>query len=221
MSQFFSVHPINPEPRLIRRAVEIIRHGGVIAYPTDSCYALGCHIGDKEAMERIRRIRKVDERHHFTLMCRDLSEIGQYAKVDNAQYRLLKTYTPGSYTFILRATRELPRRLAHPKRITIGVRVPEHPVTHALLDELGEPLLSTTLILPDGGAPMNDPDEIRGKLEHALDLIIDGGPCGIVPTTIIDLTETAPILVRAGKGDPAPFGFELQAQVASVANNAT
>jgi tRNA threonylcarbamoyl adenosine modification protein (Sua5/YciO/YrdC/YwlC family) len=221
MSQFFSVHPINPEPRLIRRAVEIIRHGGVIAYPTDSCYALGCHIGDKEAMERIRRIRGVDERHHFTLMCRDLSEIGQYAKVDNAQYRLLKAHTPGSYTFILRATRELPRRLAHPKRSSIGVRVPEHPVTHALLEELGEPLLSSTLILPDGGAPMNDPGEIRATLEHALDLIIDGGPCGIVPTTVIDLTETAPILVRAGKGDPAPFGFELQALVAGVANNAT
>ena len=212
MSQFFSVHPINPEPRLIRRAVEIIRHGGVIAYPTDSCYALGCHIGDKEAMERIRRIRRVDERHHFTLMCRDLSEIGQYAKVDNAQYRLLKAHTPGSYTFILRATRELPRRLAHPKRSSIGVRVPEHPVTHALLEELGEPMLSSTLILADGAAPMNDPEAIRAALEHVLDLIIDGGPCGIVPTTVIDLTDTAPILVRVGKGDPAPFGFELQAQ---------
>ena len=212
MSQFFAVHPDNPEPRLIKRAVAIIRDGGVIAYPTDSCYALGCHIGDKDAMDRIRRIRGVDERHHFTLVCRDLSEIGQYAKVDNVQYRLLKAHTPGSYTFILRATRELPRRLAHPKRSTIGVRVPLHPVTHALLAELKEPLLSSTLMLPDDIVPLNDPEQIRKRLEHALDLIIDGGPCGIQPTTVIDLSEGDPILVRAGKGDLAHFGFEVLAK---------
>ena len=212
MAQFFGIHPINPEARLIKRAVEIIRAGGVIAYPTDSCYALGCHIGDNYAMQRIRRIRGVDERHHFTLMCRDLSEIGQYAKVDNVQYRLLKAHTPGSYTFILRATRELPRRLAHPKRSTIGVRVPEHPVTHALLAQLAEPLLSSTLILPEDDAPMNDPGEIRARLEHVVDLIIDGGPCGLLPTTVIDLSEGDPILVRAGKGDPATFGFEVLTQ---------
>ena len=212
MAQFFSVHPVNPEARLIKRAVEIIRGGGVIAYPTDSCYALGCHIGDNAAMQRIRRIRGADERHHFTLMCRDLSEIGLYAKVDNVQYRLLKAHTPGSYTFILRATRELPRRLAHPKRSTIGVRVPDHALTHALLTQLAEPLLSSTLILPEDDAPLNDPDEIRARLEHVVDLIIDGGSCGIRPTTVIDLSEADPILVRVGKGDPASFGFELQTQ---------
>ncbi len=213
MSQFFTLHPVNPEARLIKRAVDIVRDGGVIAYPTDSSYALGCHIGDKAAMERIRAIRRVDERHHFTLVCRDLSEIGQYAKVDNAQYRLLKAHTPGSYTFILRATRELPRRLAHPKRSTIGVRVPDHPVTHALLAVLDEPLLSTTLIMPGETTPLNDPQQIRGRLEHALDAIIDGGPCGIEPTTVIDLSDGDPILIRAGKGDPAPFGFEVREQV--------
>jgi tRNA threonylcarbamoyl adenosine modification protein (Sua5/YciO/YrdC/YwlC family) len=212
MAQFFSVHPVNPEPRLIRQAVAIIRSGGVIAYPTDSSYALGCHIGDKHAMERLRRIRGVDERHHFTLVCRDLSEIGQYAKVNNVQYRLLKAHTPGSYTFILRATRELPRRLAHPRRSTIGVRVPDHPVAHALLVELKEPLLSTTLILPGHHTPMNDPRQIRSELEYALDLIIDAGPCGIEPTTVIDLSEADPILIRTGKGDPTPFGFEVKAQ---------
>jgi len=207
MAQFFALHPTNPEPRLIKRAVEIVRKGGVIAYPTDSCYAIGCHIGDKAAMERIRRIRGVDERHHFTLVCRDLSEIGTFAKVDNAQYRLLKAHTPGTYTFILQATRELPRRLAHPKRSTVGVRVPEHPATHALLTELNEPLLSSTLILPGQTEPMNDAESIRKHLQHQLDLIIDGGACGVVPTTIIDLSGEAPILVRQGKGEIASFGF--------------
>jgi len=207
MAQFFALHPTNPEPRLIKRAVEIVRQGGVIAYPTDSCYAIGCHIGDKAAMERIRRIRGVDERHHFTLVCRDLSEIGTFAKVDNAQYRLLKAHTPGTYTFILQATRELPRRLAHPKRSTVGVRVPEHPATHALLTELDEPLLSSTLILPGQTEPMNDAESIRKHLQHQLDLIIDGGACGVVPTTIIDLSGEAPILVRQGKGEIASFGF--------------
>ncbi|MBL0124863.1 MAG: threonylcarbamoyl-AMP synthase [Betaproteobacteria bacterium] len=208
MSQFFAIHSTHPETRLIKRAVDIVRKGGIIAYPTDSCYAIGCHIGDKHAMERMRRIRGVDERHHFTLMCRDLSDIGTFAKVDNAQYRLLKTHTPGTYTFILDATRELPRRLAHPKRATVGVRVPEHPVTHALLTELNEPLLSSTLMLPGEAEPLNDAEMIRKKLEHQLDLILDGGACGVEPTTVIDLSGDAPILIRRGKGDISSFGFD-------------
>jgi tRNA threonylcarbamoyl adenosine modification protein (Sua5/YciO/YrdC/YwlC family) len=207
LSQFFTLHPTHPEPRLIKRAAEIVRGGGVIAYPTDSCYALGCHIGDKTAMERIRKIRDVDERHHFTLVCRDLSEIGTFAKVNNAQYRLLKAHTPGSYTFILQATRELPRRIAHPKRATIGVRVPEHVAALALLGELNEPLLSSTLMLPNEAEPLNDAEEIRAKLNHQVDLILDGGACGVVPTTVIDLSGDEPILVRQGKGDSSVFGF--------------
>jgi tRNA threonylcarbamoyl adenosine modification protein (Sua5/YciO/YrdC/YwlC family) len=207
LSQFFTLHPTHPESRLIKRAAEIVRSGGVIAYPTDSCYALGCHIGDKTAMERIRKIRDVDERHHFTLVCRDLSEIGTFAKVNNAQYRLLKAHTPGSYTFILQATRELPRRIAHPKRATIGVRVPEHVAALALLGELNEPLLSSTLMLPNEAEPLNDAEEIRAKLNHQVDLILDGGACGVVPTTVIDLSGDEPILVRQGKGDSSVFGF--------------
>ncbi len=210
MSQFFRVHPTHPEPRLIKRAVEIVRQGGLIAYPTDSCYALGCHIGDKAAMERIRQLRKVDERHHFTLVCRDLSEIGTFAKVDNSQYRLLKMHTPGPYTFILKATRELPRRLAHHKRATIGVRVPQHVVASALLAELNEPILSSTLILPGQDAPLNDADEIRDALEHQLDVILDGGACGVAQTSVIDLSGDEPILVRRGKGDVTSFGFDEQ-----------
>ncbi len=207
MSQFFTLHRTHPEIRLIKRAVEIVRKGGLIAYPTDSCYALGCHIGDKGAMERIRRVRGVDERHHFTLVCRDLSDIGTFAKVNNAQYRLLKAHTPGTYTFILDATRELPRRLAHPKRATVGVRVPEHPVTHALLTELNEPLLSSTLILPGDENPLNDAEAIRTRLEHEVDLILDGGACGIEPTTVIDLSGPEPILIRKGKGEIASIVF--------------
>ncbi len=207
MSQFFTLHPTHPESRLIKRAAEIVRNGGVIAYPTDSCYALGCHIGDKAAMERIRSIRDVDERHHFTLVCRDLSEIGTFAKVNNAQYRLLKAHTPGHFTFILQATRELPRRLAHPKRATIGVRVPDHVAALALLGELGEPLLSSTLMLPGETEALNDAEEIRAKLSHKLDLILDGGACGVQPTTVIDLSGDEPILVRQGKGDSTVFGL--------------
>lgn len=207
MSQFFSLHRTHPEIRLIKRAVEIVRKGGLIAYPTDSCYALGCHIGDKNAMERIRHIRGVDERHHFTLVCRDLSDIGTFAKVNNAQYRLLKAHTPGTFTFILDATRELPRRLAHPKRATVGVRVPEHPVTHALLTELNEPLLSSTLMLPGDEYPLNDAEAIRTRLEHQVDLILDGGACGIEPTTVIDLSGPEPILIRKGRGDIASLGL--------------
>ncbi len=206
MAQYFEVHPDNPQKRLIRQAVDIVRDGGVIAYPTDSCYALGCHIGDKAAMERIRRIRDVDERHHLTLMCRDLSEVGQFAKVDNIQYRLIKANTPGSYTFILRATREVPRRLLHPRH-TIGVRIPHHVVAMALLEALGEPMLSSTLILPAHGVALNDAQEIRKHLEHHVDVILDSGPCGLAVTTVIDLSGDAPVLVREGKGDIRPFGF--------------
>lgn len=206
MAQFFSVHPDNPQPRLIRAAVEIVRAGGVIAYPTDSCYALGCHIGDKQAMERIRAIRNVDERHHLTLVCRDISQIGQFAKVDNIQHRLIRANTPGSYTFILRASREVPRRLLHPRH-TIGVRIPQHSVVTSLLEALGEPLLSSTLILPDHGVALNDPEEIRLHLEHKVDAVIDAGACGIEVTTVIDLSGDAPVLVREGKGDIRPFGF--------------
>jgi tRNA threonylcarbamoyl adenosine modification protein (Sua5/YciO/YrdC/YwlC family) len=209
MSQYFTIHPDNPQSRLIRTAVEIIRKGGVIVYPTDSCYALGCHIGDKAAMERIRAIRRLDERHNFTLVCRDLSEIAQYARVDNMQYRMLKANTPGSYTFVLQATREVPRRLQHPKRSTIGIRVPNHAVALALLEELDEPLLSSTLLLPGDQTPLTGGSEIRERLEHQVDLVLDGGFCGMEPTTVIDLTHEAPQLVRAGKGNPAPFGLAL------------
>ena len=210
MAQYFSVHPENPQARLVRHAVEIIREGGVIAYPTDSCYALGCHIGDKAAMERIRRIRDVDERHHFTLVCRNLSEVGQFAKVDNLQYRLIRANTPGSYTFILRATRDVPRRLLTPRH-TIGVRIPDHVVAQALLEALGEPLLSSTLILPAHGQPLNDAQEIRRFLEHQVDLVIDSGPCDGEVTILVDLATDAPRLVREGRGDIRPFGFVKEA----------
>ncbi|MBI3938186.1 MAG: threonylcarbamoyl-AMP synthase [Betaproteobacteria bacterium] len=207
MAQFFTIHPDNPQPRLIRQAAEIVRAGGVIVYPTDSCYALGCRLGDKAAVERIRAIRRIDERHHFALVCRDLAEIAVYAKVDNRQFRLLKAATPGSYVFILKATREVPKRLQHPKRNTIGLRVPDHRVVRALLTELGEPLLSSTLLLPGEELPLNDARDIREKLEHSVDLIMDGGSCGIVPTTVVDLTGETPVVTRHGKGSTAPFGI--------------
>jgi tRNA threonylcarbamoyl adenosine modification protein (Sua5/YciO/YrdC/YwlC family) len=210
MAQFFSVHPENPQPRLVRAAVEIIRSGGVVAYPTDSCYALGCHIGDKHAMERIRRIRDMDERHYLTLVCRDLSEVGQFAKVDNLQYRLMRANTPGKYTFILRATREVPRRLLTPRH-TIGVRIPDHPVPLAILNDLREPLLSTTLILPAHGVALNDAEEIRRHLEHQVDVVIDAGACNGQVTTVVDLSGDAPRLVREGAGDIRPFGFVKEA----------
>ncbi len=207
MSQFFSIHPENPQPRLIKRAAEIIRDGGIIVYPTDSCYALGCHIGDKSAMERMRAIRGVDARHHFSLVCRDLSELANYARVDNSQYRLLKSTTPGSYVFILEATRELPKRLQHPKRRTIGLRIPDHPVVDALLAELGEPILSSTLLLPGEELPLTDAHEIRDRMEHQVDLILDGGSCGIVASTVVDLTGLVPVVIRVGKGSLAPLGL--------------
>ncbi|SNX60427.1 tRNA threonylcarbamoyl adenosine modification protein, Sua5/YciO/YrdC/YwlC family [Nitrosomonas ureae] len=208
MAQFFSIHADTPHARLIKQAVAIVQKGGIIVYPTDSCYALGCHLGDKDAMTRIRTIRQVDERHHFTLVCRNLTEISTYAKVDNSQYRLLKATTPGSYTFILQATREVPRRMQHPKRNTIGLRIPDHPVVLALLEELGEPLLSSTLILPEDDYPLNDAEEIRERLEHQVELVMDAGSCGIDMTTVIDLTTDVPALVRQGKGSLDPFGIE-------------
>lgn len=208
MAQFFSIHPDNPQPRLIKQAAEMLRSGAVVIYPTDSGYAIGCHLDDKDAVARIRQVRGLDEKHLMTLMCRDLSELSRYARVDNAQFRLLKNNTPGSYTFILDATREVPRRLQHPKRSTVGLRIPDHPVALALLEELGEPLLSSTLILPDAHQPLTDVDEIREHLERAVDLIIEGGAVGVEPTTVIDLTESVPVLVRRGKGEVAHLGIE-------------
>jgi tRNA threonylcarbamoyl adenosine modification protein (Sua5/YciO/YrdC/YwlC family) len=205
MAQFFQIHPDNPQSRLIKQAVEIIREGGLVVYPTDSSYALGCHIGDKGAMERIRRIRKVDEAHNFTLVCRDLTEISIYARIDNRDYRLLKTLTPGPYTFIHKATKQVPRRLMHPKRRTIGIRVPDNAIVSALLEELGEPIMSTTMILPGDEMPLTDPYEMRDLLDHHVDLIIDGGYCGFEPTTVVVMTEDVPEVVRIGKGDASLF----------------
>lgn len=206
MAQYFTVHPKNPQRRLIARAANIIRDGGVIAYPTDSCYAFGCHTGDKDALERLRRLRGFDESRHLTLMCRDLSELGTYARVDNASYRLLKALTPGSYTFILEATRELPRRILHPRRKTIGLRVPDHLISQALLAELGEPMLSATAILPGDDQPASDAQEICDRVGSSLDLVLDGGACGIEPTTIIDLTGPQIVVIRKGKGNLAALG---------------
>lgn len=205
MSQFFQIHPDNPQARLIKQAIEIVRAGGLIVYPTDSGYALGCHIGDKTAQDRMRRLRDLDESHHFTLVCRDLSELSIYARVDNtAVFRLLKNNTPGPYTFILKATLEVPRRLMNPKRKTLGLRVPGNRIALALLEALGEPLLSTSLILP-GSDTMTEAEDIRDSLGKQVDLILDGGTCDAQPTTVIDLTEGYPEVVRVGKGDPAPF----------------
>jgi tRNA threonylcarbamoyl adenosine modification protein (Sua5/YciO/YrdC/YwlC family) len=206
MAQFLSVHPTHPQKRLIRLAAEAVRHGALIAYPTDSCYALGCQLGDAAALERLRRIRGIDERHHLTLMCRDLSEIAKYAIVDDARFRLLKGVTPGSYTFILPARRQVPRRAT--SRKTIGVRIPGHRAAHALLAELDEPMLSTTLTLAGESVPLADAHEIRARLQHALDLILDGGPCGTEPSTVIDLTKSEPRVLRRGKGSLSPFAIE-------------
>ena len=200
MAQYFSIHPDNPQPRLVRQAVDIVRSGGVIVYPTDSAYAIACRLEDKDGLERIRRLRAVDKDHNFTLVCRDLKEVAVYAQVDNITYRALKAHTPGPYTFILAATKEVPRRLAHPKKRTIGLRVPEHPTALALLEELGAPLMSSTLILPDDPLPLTDPEDIRERLEKQVDLIIDGGFCGLEPTTVVDLTGPVPVVLREGKG---------------------
>jgi tRNA threonylcarbamoyl adenosine modification protein (Sua5/YciO/YrdC/YwlC family) len=205
VSQFFQIHPDNPQARLIRQAADIVRAGGVVVYPTDSAYALGCHIGDKNALDRIRRIRNLDSRHNFTLVCRDLSEIATYARVDNTAYRLLKHSTPGPYTFILKATSEVPKRLMHAKRKTVGLRVPENLIAQALLADLGEPLMSVTLIMPGDEYPLIDPYDIRTTLEHSVDLVIDGGYCGMEATTVVDLADDVPLILRAGKGDVGPF----------------
>ena len=207
MAQLFAVHPDNPQVRLLRQAAQLIDRGAVAAVPTDSCYALACHLDDKAAVDRVRRIRRVDERHNLTLLCRDLTEIATYARVDNTQYRLLKQATPGAYTFILEATREVPRRLSHPSRKTIGIRIPANPTALALLDVLGQALISTTLLLPGDEVPMSDPQEIRARLEHDIDLVVDAGPCGIEPTTVIDLTGKEPVVVRAGRGSLATIGL--------------
>lgn len=210
MSQLFTLHPQNPQVRLLKQAVQLLRGGGVLAVPTDSSYALVCQIDDKGAAERLRRIRQVDDKHHLTLLCRDLSELSAYARVDNRQYRLLKLATPGPYTFILEASKEVPRRVSHPSRKTIGLRVPEHRVLQALLEELGGPLLATTLILPDGEA-LNDAEDIRGRLEHELAGIVDAGACALEPTTVIDLTPMGtggePAVLREGRGALAPLGL--------------
>jgi tRNA threonylcarbamoyl adenosine modification protein (Sua5/YciO/YrdC/YwlC family) len=207
VAQLFAVHPDNPQVRLLRQAAQLIDHGAVAAVPTDSCYALACHLDDKAAADRVRRIRHVDARHNLTLLCRDLTEIATYARVDNAQYRLLKLATPGPYTFILEATREVPRRLSHPSRKTIGIRVPDNVVTLALLDVLGQALISTTLLLPGDEIPISDPQEIRARLEHDIDLIVDSGPNGIEPTTVIDLTGKEAVVVRQGRGSLAAVGL--------------
>ena len=208
MARYLSIHPDDPQPRFLAQAADVLRAGGIVAIPTDSCYSLGCRLGDKEAMERIRRIRELDDRHHLTLMCRDLSEIAQFARVDNAQYRLLKAATPGGYVFILEGTKELPRRVLHPKRKTIGLRVPDHKAALALLAELGEPLLTSTLMLPGDEAPLTEGWEIQDRLDDHLELILDGGHCGTEPTTVIDLTRLPPELIRTGRGPLAPFGLE-------------
>jgi tRNA threonylcarbamoyl adenosine modification protein (Sua5/YciO/YrdC/YwlC family) len=200
VSQYFELHPLTPQTRLIRRAAELVRAGAVIAYPTDSCYALGCHIGDKSALERVRRIRQADRHHHFTLVCRDLADVGRFAKLATWQFRLIKACTPGPYTFLLPATAETPRRLQHERRRTIGVRIPDHPVARLLLEELGEPLMSSTLMLPGDALPLTDGQEIRARLEHDIDAVLDAGNCGVEPTTVIDLAVSPPVIVRVGKG---------------------
>ncbi len=205
MGQFFIIHPDNPQARLIKQAATIVQNGGVIVYPTDSAYALGCQLANKDALERIRLIRKLDEKHNFTLVCRDLSELSTYATIDNASFRLLKAHTPGPYTFILNATREVPRRLLHPKRNTIGLRVPDSKIVQALLEELNEPLMSVTLVLPDQEFPFVDARDIYETMQNQVDLVIDGGPCGLTPTTVVDLVDGAPTILRVGKGDHTAF----------------
>lgn len=205
MGQFFHIHPENPQPRLINQVVEVLRKGGVVVYPTDSCYAIGCQIGDKGAQDRIRQIRRLDDDHDFTLVCRDLSEISLYAKVDNTSYKIIKSLTPGPFTFILQATREVPRRLQNPKRKTIGLRIPDNPIALALLEALGEPIMSSTLEMPGDGMPLVEPDEINERLGKQADVIIDGGNCGLEPTSVIELVDSAPVVRRRGRGDVSQF----------------
>lgn len=216
MSQLFTVHPVTPQPRLIRQAAAIVRDGGVIAYPTDSSYALGCRLGNLDAARRIRALRGVDDEHHLTLVLGDLSELGHFARLDNWQFRLVRQGIPGPFTFLLPATREVPRRLQHPKRSTVGVRVPEHPVVRALLDELGEPILSSTLILPGESAPLNDAQEIRARVGRMLDAVLDAGACPAEPTTVVDLAVDPPVVTRRGRGDPARLGLTVPASGAEL-----
>ncbi|MEV0408468.1 L-threonylcarbamoyladenylate synthase [Actinoallomurus sp. NPDC050550] len=205
MARYFDVHPDNPQPRVLRQVVDILRADGLIVYPTDSCFALGCRLGNKEGIDRIREIRRLDSGHHFTLVCKDFAQLGQFVQVSNALFRSIKAATPGSYTFILPATKEVPRRLLHPKKKTVGVRIPDHAVTQALLAELGEPLLSSTLLLPDEAEPMTQGWDIKERLDHAVDAVIDSGECGAVPTTVIDFSQDEPEIVRRGAGDPSLF----------------
>ena len=209
MAQFFSIHPDNPQQRLVKQAAQILRDGGVIAYPTDSCYALGCHIGDKAAMERVRAIRGIDARHHFALLCREVGEAAIYARIDDVQFKLLRAGSVGGFAFILQATREVPRRLLHERRKTIGIRLPGHRVVLALLAELGEPMLSSSLIMPGETQPLTDTDEIRSRLEHAVDLVIEAGPCGVVPSTVVDLTGPTPVITREGVGRAELLGVAI------------
>ena len=207
MAQYFSVHPDNPQARLLKQAVQLLNQGQVLAVPTDSSYALVCHLDDKAAADQLRRIRGIDEKHHLTLLCRDLRELANYARVDNRQFRLIKQATPGPFTFILEATKEVPRRLSHPQRKTLGLRVPDHKVLQDLLELHGAPLIATTLILPDESDPLNDPEEIRERLEHPLGAVIDAGACALAPTTVVDMTGDEPVLLRKGQGDPALLGL--------------
>ena len=212
MAQYFDVHPDNPQPRLLRQAAAILAAGGIAAIPTDSSYALVCHLDDKAAIDALRRVRGVDEKHHLTLLCRDLSELASYARVDNRQYRLLKLGTPGPFTFILEATKEVPRRLSHPSRRTIGLRVPDHAVTQALLEQMGQPLIATTLIAPGEHEPMNDPHEIRERFQKLLQAVVDAGACPMQPTTVVDLTGPEPALVRQGRGEPQVLGLAVESE---------
>ncbi|GLH99687.1 L-threonylcarbamoyladenylate synthase [Phytohabitans aurantiacus] len=205
MARYFEVHPDNPQPRTIRQVVDLVRDGGLIAYPTDSCFALGCQLGNRAGLDRIRKIRQLDERHHFTLVCHDFAQLGQFVHISNSVFRMVKACTPGSYTFILPATPEVPRKLMHPRKRTVGVRIPRHTVAQALVAELGEPLMSSTLILPEENEPMTRGDDIREHLDHALDVILDAGECGIEPTTVVDLSQSEPVVLRRGAGDPSPF----------------
>jgi tRNA threonylcarbamoyl adenosine modification protein (Sua5/YciO/YrdC/YwlC family) len=206
MARYFDVHPDNPQPRAVGQIVALVRDGGLIAYPTDSCFAFGCALGNQEGLDRIREIRRLDRRHHFTLVCRDFAQLGQFVHVDNKVFRLAKACTPGSYTFILPATKEVPRRLRHPNKPTVGVRIPRHTVAQALLTELGEPLVSSTLLLPDTGEPMTQGWEIKERLDHLVDAVIDSGDCGVEPTTVVDLSGPEPVILRRGAGDTARFG---------------
>ena len=205
MARYFDVHPENPQRRAVGQVMDLVREGGLIAYPTDSCFALGCQLGNREGIDRIRAIRHLDDRHHFTLMCQDFAQLGQFVHISNAVFRSIKAATPGSYTFILPATKEVPRRLLHPKKKTVGVRIPDHIVTQALLEELGEPLLSSTLLLPDEEEPMTQGWEIKELLDHQLDAVVDSGDCGTEPTTVVDFSDDVPEVVRVGAGDPTPF----------------